>query len=69
MQGLLEKRKTKDGKIYIEQVKGYCCLYPGPYQEIVKEEEISYDHLFFALTIYGEARGESTALFLSTAKI
>ena len=55
------KRKTKIGKVYIENVKGYCCCYHGPYQKIAEEEKISYDHLFFALTIYGEARSENAA--------
>jgi hypothetical protein len=55
------KRKTKSGKIYIEKVKGYCCCYHGPYQKIAKDEKIPYDHLFFALTIYGEAGGENKA--------
>ena len=55
------KRITKSGKTYTEQVKGYCCCYHGPYQKIAEEENIPFDHLFFVLTVYGEARGENTA--------
>jgi hypothetical protein len=55
------KRITKGGKIYIQQVKGYCCSYHNPYQKIAEEEKIPLDHLYFVLTVYGEAGGESIA--------
>ena len=53
------KRINKIGKPYIQHVKGYCCCYHGPYQKIAEEENLPFDHLFFALTVYGEARGEN----------
>ena len=53
------KRKTKDGKVYIQKVKGYCCSAHCLYQKIADEEKILLDHLYFALTLYGEARGEN----------
>ena len=40
-------------------MKGYCCCYHGLYQKIAEEENIPFDHLFFVLTVYGEARGEN----------
>lgn len=55
------KRIDSHGKPYIQYVKGYCCCYHGPFQKISEEEKISFDHLFFALTIYGEAGGENIA--------
>lgn len=55
------KRIDKNGKTSIQQVKGYCCSYHGPYQKIAEEEKIPFDHLFFILTIYGEARSENAA--------
>lgn len=55
------KRIDKNGKPYIQQVKGYCSCYHGPYQKIADEEKIAFDHLFFVLTVYGEARGENAA--------
>jgi len=55
------KRTDKNGKVYIEKVKGYCCSCHSPYQKIADEEKISLDQLYFALTLYGEARGENDA--------
>lgn len=55
------KRIDKNGKPYTQHVKGYCCCYHGPYKKIADEEKIPFDHLFFVLTIYGEARGENAA--------
>lgn len=55
------KRITKDGRVYIQKIKGYCCSPHSVYQKIADEEKISLDHLYFALTIYGEARGENDA--------
>lgn len=55
------KRIDKNGKPYIQHVKGYCSFYHGPYQKIADEEQIPFDHLFFVLTVYGEARGENAA--------
>ena len=53
------KRITKNGKEYIQKVKGYCCSSHCIYQKIADEEKIPLDHLYFALTLYGEARGEN----------
>lgn len=61
------KRKTKSGKVYVEKVRGYCCCYHGPYQQIAEIEKIPYDHLFFILTIYGEGRSENAASKLAIA--
>jgi hypothetical protein len=55
------KRIDKNGKTHVEQVKGYCSLYRTPFHKIAEEEKISLDHLYFALTVYGEARGENDA--------
>lgn len=52
------KRVTKDGRVYIQNVKGYCCTPHNLYQKIADEEKMLLDHLYFALTLYGEARGE-----------
>ena len=53
--------KDKNGKTHIEQVKGYCSSYRAPYAKIALEEKISLDHLYYALTVYGEARNQNTA--------
>lgn len=55
------KRKVidKDGNSYIQEVKGYCCCYRNPFHEIAKREKMPIDLLYFALTVYGEARGEN----------
>src|SRR5579862_6752526 len=55
------KRTDKNGKIHIEQVKGYCCSCHSPFQKIADEEKLPLDHLYFSLTLYGEARGENDA--------
>jgi len=54
-------KKDKNGKTHIEKVKGYCSSYRAPYHRIALEEKISLDHLYYALTVYGEAGGENTA--------
>lgn len=54
-------KKDKNGKTHIEQVKGYCSSYRSPYPKIALEENIPLDHLYYALTIYGEAGGENAA--------
>jgi hypothetical protein len=54
-------RKDKNGKTHIEQVRGYCSSYRAPYHKIALEENISLDHLYYALTVYGEARSENAA--------
>ena len=53
--------KDRNGKTHIEQVKGYCSSYRAPYPKIALEEKISLDHLYYALTVYGEASGENAA--------
>lgn len=50
---------TQDGKVYIQKIKGYCCKCHSPYQKIADEEKLPLDHLYFALTVYGETRGEN----------
>lgn len=55
------KRIDKTGKIYIKHVKGYCCSYHGPFHILAEIEKMPLDHLYFALTVYGEARGENEA--------
>lgn len=55
------KKVSKNGRVYTESVKGYCCCYHGSYQIIAEEERLSFDHLFFVLTLYGEARGENAS--------
>src|SRR5207253_3445521 len=55
------KRVTKDGRVYIQKVKGYCCTPHNLYQKIADDEKMLLDHLYFALTLYGEARGENDA--------
>lgn len=54
------KRIDKNGKPYTQHVKGYCSSYHGPFHEIAIREKMSLDHLYFALTVYGEARSENT---------
>ena len=54
-----ERKITKNGKVYIQKVKGYCCDSHCIYQKIADEEKMLLDHLYFALTLYGEARGEN----------
>lgn len=54
------KRIDRDGKVYIQHVKGYCCSYHDHYIELAKQEKMKLDHMFLALTIYGESRMEST---------
>jgi hypothetical protein len=54
------KRIHKNGETYIENVKGYCCHYHNHYREMAIEENISLDHLYYALTVYGEASGENS---------
>lgn len=54
-------KKDKNGIRHIEKVKGYCSSYRAPYHKIALEEKISLDHLYYALTVYGEAGGENTA--------
>src|ERR1700686_3734438 len=54
-------KKDKNGKKHIEKVKGYCSSYRAPYHKIALEEKISLDHLYYALTVYGEAGAENTA--------
>ncbi|MDR3492210.1 MAG: cell wall hydrolase [Gammaproteobacteria bacterium] len=56
------KRKAidKNGKPYIQEVKGYCSSYRTPFHEIAEREKMPLDLLYFALTVYGEARGENT---------
>ncbi|MHB1947598.1 MAG: cell wall hydrolase [Gammaproteobacteria bacterium] len=55
------KRIDKFGKSYTQHVKGYCSRYHTPFHEIAEKEKMMLDHLYFALTVYGEARGENTA--------
>ena len=50
------RRIDKNGRPYIQQVKGYCCCYHGPYQKIADEEQITFDHLFFVLTVAATSR-------------
>lgn len=52
---------NKSGKEYIENVKGYCCCYHNIFDHMVESEKISSEHLYFSLTIYGEARSENEA--------
>ncbi|MDP3705289.1 MAG: cell wall hydrolase [Legionellaceae bacterium] len=53
------RRIDKHGKVYIQHVKGYCCRYHSIFHKIADEEKLPLDHLYFALTIYGEVRGEN----------
>ena len=55
------KKINKHGKVYIEHVKGYCCCYHSPFDAMAEKEKISTDHLYFSLTLYGEAGGENEA--------
>jgi hypothetical protein len=57
------KRKIIDkvGKPYIQEVKGYCSSYSNPFHKLAEEEKVSLDMLYFALTIYGEARDQNDA--------
>jgi len=55
------KRIDKTGKSYVEEVKGYCCHYRSPFHKIAEEENLPFDLLYFALTIYGEARDQNDA--------
>lgn len=55
------KVKDKDGNIHVQQVKGYCCTYRTPFHKIAEDENMSLDHLYFALTVYGEARDQNDA--------
>ena len=40
------KSRTKDGKVYIQKVKGYCCSSHCLYQKIADEENMLLDHLY-----------------------
>ena len=53
------KRISKNGVPYEQHIKGYCCCHHSIYQTIADEEKLPLDHLYFALTVYGEARGET----------
>lgn len=53
------QRIDKNGTIQIVRVKGYCSSYRTPFHIIAEVEKISLDHLYFALTVYGEARSEN----------
>lgn len=55
------KKTTKQGKVYVEHVKGYCCCYHGPFDHMAEDEKIPTQHLYFSLTVYGEARSENEA--------
>lgn len=63
------KRVKKDGKTYIQHVKGYCSTYHGPFHKLAEEEKMSLDHLYYALTVYGEARSENEASMRAIAWI
>ena len=52
------KKTDKHGKVYVERLNGYCSCYRAPYHKIALEEKIPLDHLYFILTIYGEARNQ-----------
>lgn len=54
-------KKDKNSKTHIEPVKGYCSSYRAPYHKIALEEKIPLDHLYYALTVYGEASNQNTA--------
>jgi hypothetical protein len=55
------KRKVigKNGKPYIQEVKGYCSNYRSPFHRIADEENLPLDFIYFALTIYGESRNQN----------
>ena len=55
------KKINKQGKVYIEHVKGYCCCYHNPFDHMAEDQKIPTEHLYFALTVYGEARSENEA--------
>lgn len=57
------KRKTidKNGKPYIQEVKGYRSSYRSPFHKIADEEKMPLDLVYFALTIYGESRDQNAA--------
>ena len=55
------KKVTKAGQEYIENVKGYCCCYHNIFDHMVEIEKIPSEHLYFSLTVYGEARSENDA--------
>ena len=57
----MRKKIGQNGKTYIQSVKGYCCFYHDHYSEMAKDEGMMIDHLFLALTVYGEAAMESAA--------
>lgn len=51
----------KNGKPYVQEVKGYCCNYRSPFHKIADEEKMPLDLVYFALTIYGESRDQNDA--------
>ena len=53
------KRIDKHGRVYVQHVRGYCCCSHSIFQKIADEEKLPLDHLYYALTVYGEARGEN----------
>lgn len=55
------KHTDKNGNVSVQSVKGYCSSYHDHFAALAVEEHTPLDHLFYALTVYGEARGESIA--------
>jgi hypothetical protein len=48
-----------NGQKVLLPVKGYCRINPEHFENLAKEENISLDLLYYALTVFGEARGEN----------
>ena len=55
------KRTDKNGKVYTQSVKGYCCSYHDHFAQLAEEEQMQLDLLFLALTVYGETAMENIA--------